>query len=136
MGRYEYALVLGGGTTVRLGSQIGADAGLGEEIEARTRDVIAARAAAHISSGREVGFGPVTVRADGIEVRAMRRKTIPFERLGDQRLEGRRYLVRSLDDRRPTTVRVGRIPSPGALHDVIEHEVERAQRARRPGVAA
>ena len=42
-GRHEYVVVLGGGTTLRLGSQIGADAHLGNEIETKTRNVIATR---------------------------------------------------------------------------------------------
>lgn len=134
-GRHEYALVLGGGTTVRLGSQIGADVGLGDEIEARTREVITARTAAHLASGREVAFGPITVRADGIEVRAMGKRTIPFDRLRDQRLGRRHYLVRSLDSRRTTAVPVSRIPSPGALHDLIEREVTKARDRKSPAAA-
>ena len=130
LGRHEYVVVLGGGTTLRLGSQVGADAELGDEIEARTRSVVAARAAAHLDRGREARFGPITVAADGIEVRSLGRTMIPYERLRDQRLGGRHWFVRSKDRRRTIAVPISKIPSPGALCDLIDRQVER--RAVRP----
>jgi hypothetical protein len=134
-GRHEYVVVLGGGTTINLGSQIGADAKLGREIETRTRSVIATRSAAHIASGRKVAFGPISVSEDGIEVKTLRTRTIPFDRIQDQRLKGRHYLIRSKDGRRTAAIRVSCIPSPGALHDVVNDRME-ATRASRPGSAA
>lgn len=132
LGRHEYVLVLGGGTKVRLGTQIGADASLGTEIETRTRRVIASRTEAYIDSGRRVAFGPVTVSADGIEVKTMGTRSIPFDRIRDHRLKGRYYLIRSLDSRRASALPVSRVPSVGALSDVVENRREQAIRERLP----
>lgn len=132
LGRPEYVVVLSGGTKLRMGSEIGADAELGREIERRTRDVIAARTESHLKTGREVQFGPITVTADGISVRALGRTEIPFDRLRSHRLNGRHYLVKSRDRRRTTAVPVSRIPSPSALQQVIEHRVEQAAASRTP----
>jgi len=135
-GRHEYLVVLGGGTTLKLGSQIGADADLGDEIETKTRSVIATRSAAHIASGRKVAFGPISVSADGIKVKTFRTRTIPFDRIRDQRLNGRHYLLRSLDGRRTMAIRVSRIPSPGALHDIVHDGMEAKKAVSRPDSAA
>jgi hypothetical protein len=126
LGRHEYIVVLGGGITLRLGSEIGADADLGDEIEARTRGVVAARTAAHIASGRRVAFGPIGVTKDGITVKGIRTRSIPFDRIRDQRLQGRHYLLRSLDNHHTSAIRVSRIPSPGALFDVVEQGRQKA----------
>ncbi len=136
LGRHEYFIVLGGGTTLRLGSEIGADAYLGNEIETRTRGVIAARTAAHISSGRRVEFGPIAITKDAISVKGIRTRTIPFDRVRDQRLNGRHYLLRSMDNHHTSAVRVSRIPSPGALHDVVEQQIEMARSGQHPASEA
>jgi len=133
LGRHEYVVVLGGDTSLRFGSEIGADASLGEEIERRTRSTVAARAEAHISSGMDVAFGPITVSADGLEVHTLGTRSIPYDRVRDHRLTGRHYLIRSLDHRRSSAIPVSRIPNPGALHDVITHQIEAAHAARMPG---
>lgn len=135
LGRHEYTLILGGGSSLRFGSQIGADAALGDEIEARTRSVIAARAGARIAAGRPVEFGPITVTADGIEVKSIGTRSIPFDRVKDHKLRGRHYLIRSLDGHRTTAVPVSRIPSAGALHDLVQRGMEVAREARRPAAA-
>ena len=132
-GRYEYVVVLGGGTSLRMGTEIGADAALGDEIERRTRSTVAARAEAHITGGLTVPFGPITISSDGLEVRTFGTRSIPFDRIRDHDLKGSRYLIRSRDHRRASAVPVSRIPSPGALHDVITHHVETTRSARRPG---
>lgn len=132
-GRYEYVVVFGGGTSLRMGTEIGADAALGEEIERRTRSTVAARAEAHISGGLGVPFGPITVSSDGLKVHTLGTRSIPFDRIRDHELKGNRYRIRSMDHRRASVIPVSRIPSPGALHDVITHRVEAALSARRPG---
>lgn len=135
LGRHEYVLVMGGGNKVRLGAQVGADAALGTEIETRTRGVIASRTEAHIDSGRRVAFGPITVGADGIEVKTMGTRSIPFDRIRDHRLKGRHYLIRSMDSRRTSALPVSRVPSVGALSDVVERRREQAIRGRLPAGA-
>ena len=133
LGRHEYVIVLGGDTSLRFGSEIGADASLGDEIERRTRSTIAARAEAHIPSGIEVGFGPITVSTDSLEVHTLGTRSIPYARARDHRLAGRRYLIRSLDHRRTSSIPMPRIPNPAALHDVITHQIEAACTTRKPG---
>jgi hypothetical protein len=120
LGRHEYLLVLGGGARLRIGAEIGADADLGEFIESRTRRAIASRAAAQLSNGIEVGFGPIVVGGDGVRVRTLRTETIPFGRISSQRITDRRYEFHTRDRRRPYAVPLCRVPSPGALHDLID----------------
>jgi hypothetical protein len=132
LGRHEYHVVLGGGISLRLGSEVGADAFLGNEIERRTRTAITGRADSKITDGIPVDFGPITVSADGIQVRAVGTKEIPFDRIRSHKLTGRHYLIRSLDGRRTHAVRVSRIPSPGSLHDLIERRMESSRAARVP----
>jgi hypothetical protein len=131
-GRYEYVVVLGGGTTLRMGTEIGADAALGDEIERRTRSTVAVRTEAHISGGLEVPFGPITVSSDGVKVHTLGTRSIPFDRIRDHSLKGRNYRIRSMDHKRASTIPVSRIPSPGAMHDVIARHVEAARSARKP----
>ena len=136
LSRHEYVVVIGGGTTLRFGSEIGADAALGDEIESRTRGVIAARTSAYLSTGRDVHFGPITVTADGVEVKTLGTRSIPFDRIRDHGLNGRHFRLRSMDNSRTLAVRIGRIPSPGAFHDVVEKQMESARDERRPESAA
>jgi len=41
-----------------------------------------------------------------------------------------------MDNSRTLAVRVGRIPSPGALHDVVEQHMESSRNERQPESAA
>lgn len=133
LGRHEYVVVLGGGARVRLGTEIGADADLGAEIDLRTRQTVADRTESHLATGREVDFGPITVSASGITVRSLGTRSIPFDRVRSHRLAGRHYLIRSLDRKGTTAVPVSRIPSAAALHQVVEQRMEMAR--IRPGHA-
>jgi len=120
LGRHEYLVVLGGGARLRFGAEIGADADLGEAIESRTRRAIASRAEAQLSNGIDVGFGSIVVGGDGIRVRTRRTETIPFGRIRSQRISARRYVIHTWDRRRPYAVPLSRVPSPGALHDLVD----------------
>jgi hypothetical protein len=128
LGRHEYR-VLAGDVWLRLGTEVGADAELGVEIDLRTRPNVVARTDTLLSGGVPVDFGPITLTPDGLQVRSIGKHSIPYHRLRSHHLGRRHYLFRSFDEKRTLAVPVTRIPSPAALHEVLEERVARARRA-------
>jgi hypothetical protein len=125
LGRPEYRLVAGG-HTLDIGSRIGASAELGEMIVARTTEAAIDRARARIASGRPARFGPITLNQDGIEIRRGRTLRVPFVRIRDQRLNGKQYVLTSLDRRRAAVIPVSKIPNVMALNTLVEQSVRPA----------